>query len=343
LRFPKPLQHERTIGITGPSGGIEPRFRGRYDLARSNFIAQGFSVKEGLALHGQSKHVSAPKHVRAKDFTDMWKDNQIGAIIPPWGGELLIEILPLLDFDRFKASEPKWVMGYSDTSSLLLALTLLIDTATAHGTNFMDFIPEQTDELTRSAHHVLTLNSGDTFEQGSSRRFQSKWTDIVSEPAKPFQCDASTIWKSLNGKPSVSMNGRLIGGCLDVVSCLVGTPYGQVPEFIHRYRSDGVILYFENCEFSPCSVARALLQMRLAGWFKGINGIVFGRSAGPDAKTPDHLSYREAIESVLLELDIPVLLDADIGHVPPQMTLVNGALTEIHLESGQALVRQTLK
>jgi len=52
---------------------------------------------------------------------------EVAAIIPPWGGELLIEVLPLLDFNKITETECKWVMGYSDTSTLLMPLTLIVD------------------------------------------------------------------------------------------------------------------------------------------------------------------------------------------------------------------------
>jgi muramoyltetrapeptide carboxypeptidase len=342
MRYPKSLHKNRKIGITGPSGGVQPRFKGRFELAKANFIEKGFLVAEGVALHGEHKHVSAPKDIRAQDFMKMWDDQTIGAIIPPWGGELLIEILPLLDFNKIAETPAKWVMGYSDISSLLFAVTVMTDTSTIHGTNFMDYVSGQSDSLTAHAHDVLMLEAGQSFEQKSSSKFQSKWTDIIAKPERPFQCDTPTKWKCMDGKDTVEMNGRLIGGCLDVIRALIGTPYGNLPKFIQRHQNDGVILYLENCELKPCDVARTLWQMRLAGWFQGIDGIIFGRSTGPEATEPENLTYLEAIQSVLVDLNVTVLLDADIGHQPPQMTLVNGALAHVRYENARATIRQTL-
>lgn len=342
MKYPKSLQKNRKIGITGPSGGVQPRFKGRFELAKANFIEKGYLVEEGAALHGEHKHASAPKDVRAQDFMKMWDDQTIDAIIPPWGGELLIEILPLLDFNKIAEMPPKWIMGYSDISMLLFAVTVMTDTATIHGTNFMDYVSGQSDGLTAHAHDVLMLEAGQSFEQKSSPKCQSKWTDIIAEPEKPFQCDTPTVWSCLDGKGSVQMKGRLIGGCLDVLQSLVGTPYGNLPKFIQRHLADGVILYFENCELKPCGVVRALSQMLLADWFQGINGIIFGRSTGPDATSPENLTYLEAVESVVGDLGIPVLMGADIGHQPPQMTLVNGAVADVRYEEGRATIRQTL-
>lgn len=45
---------------------------------------------------------------------------------------------PLLDWDRLRAAEPSWVVGYSDISTLITPLTLLTGVATLHGNNLLD-------------------------------------------------------------------------------------------------------------------------------------------------------------------------------------------------------------
>ena len=65
----------------------------------------------------------------------MIANDEIDIIIPPWGGELLFEIL---EISIMKLLKSKWVLGYSDISALLLAITLKTGIATAHGTNLVD-------------------------------------------------------------------------------------------------------------------------------------------------------------------------------------------------------------
>ena len=342
MRYPSPLVKGNIIGVTGPSGGVRAEFASRLDLAEKHLTDLGFRIQEGRCLRSEVKHVSAEKHLRAKDFMSLWESREVSAIIPPWGGELLIELLPLFDFEKFRAAPPKWILGYSDTSTLLFPLTILGDMATAHGTNLMDNIPGQTDDLTRACIDVMGTKSGSFIEQHSSSRYQKQWPDISKEPARGFDLTEDTRWKVLGKNPlaRVTLKGRIIGGCLDTLTCLVGTKYGDLPSFKARHKSDGVILYLENCALAPCAVARHLWQMRLASWFDGLTGLVFGRSSGPDANQPEHLSYVEALESVLGDLDIPVVYDADIGHVPPQMTLINGSLAEVTCENGRGSIKQ---
>jgi muramoyltetrapeptide carboxypeptidase LdcA involved in peptidoglycan recycling len=43
---------------------------------------------------------------------------------------------------------------------------------------------------------------------------------------------------------------------------------------------------------------------------------------------------------MLGDLGIPVIFDADIGHVPPQWTLLEGALATITVRDGAATITQ---
>jgi muramoyltetrapeptide carboxypeptidase LdcA involved in peptidoglycan recycling len=343
ILFPPPLQKGSRIGVTAPSSGVAPKFYRRLDLAIQHLQSSGAQVVEGSCLRGESHHhVSAPAKKRVRDLVALWEEPGIGAIIPPWGGELLIEILPELDFERFRRN-PKWILGYSDLSTLLFPITLLSRVATAHGTNLMDWMPTQTDPLTKNAHAALWAAKGSSFTQVSSVMHQTQWGDFQAQFDVPFQLTEPTIVQSLHGE-NTQFEGRLLGGCLDTLMNLVGTPYGDVPSFVSEHSERGVILYFENCELAPSAVARALWNMRMADWFRGVRGIVFGRSSGKD-RDPENahaISYREALRSVLNSLGIPVILDADIGHQPPQMTLVNGSFAEVILAHGQLSVRQTL-
>lgn len=345
IRFPSSLRSGSVIGITAPSGGVPLHQHARLDLAIHQLKSRGYRVREGATIRcGQHKHVSAPKYQRAADFVAMWSADDIDAIYPPWGGELLIEILPLLDFNRLAESRPKWVLGYSDTSTLLFALTVRCDIATAHGTNLMDFVSTAISPLADQCLAPLAVSPGSTIAQRSSDRYQVNWVDFTNEPARAYNLTESTRWRVLGRDDCAHVRfvGRMIGGCIDTIRHLVGTPYGDLSAFKRRNGADGIVMYLENCELSPPDLARSLWGMRLAGWFDGIAGLVLGRSSGPEAKDPAHLTQDEALLSVLSDLGVPVIIDADIGHRPPQLTIVNGAVGEWRCEDGAGSLRQTL-
>lgn len=339
IRYPLPLRQGDSIGITAPSSGESGPPLLRLDTVLTQIKNRGFHVREGLCLRKDFKHVSGTAKERFADLLDFWKDPKVRAIIPPWGGELLIEILKEIDFETVP---PKWILGYSDTSTLLFALTLSAGIATAHGSNLMDLIENQVEDITNRHFEFLSLEPGRRFEQMSFSKFQTEWKDFSEDPKVLFNVQHPVIWKSLRGNPIEKIEGRLIGGCLDTIVHLVGTPYGDLPNFASKFSSDGTILYLENCELTPCQVARSLWQMRYAGWFENIRGVIFGRSSAKEKDAPNELNYRDAVSSVLGDQPFPVILDADIGHQPPQMMLINGAKAVVELDHGKGKISQML-
>ncbi|MFD0895700.1 LD-carboxypeptidase [Luteolibacter ambystomatis] len=340
ILYPEPLVQGRVIGVTATSSGVEaPSHIQRLELIEAQLRAEGYEVIEGKCLRGDHKHVSGSAAERAADFTVLWNDPQVAVVFPPWGGELLIPILTHLDFEAL-ARHPKWVMGYSDTSTLLFALTVTAGIATAHGYGLLDLVRDQECGAWDTAFGVLGTGGGFEFTQTSFERHQVTYIPYEERVDAKFNLTEPSAWKRLGCAEPCALSGRLIGGCLDTVVHLVGTPYGDLPAFIERHVADGVILFLENCELTPCQVARSLWQMRLAGWFEGLSGMMFGRSAARDVNDPESLSYVEAVASVVGDLSIPVLYDADFGHRPPQMILVNGAVASVEWRDGKAVVTQ---
>ncbi|HET9240332.1 MAG TPA: S66 peptidase family protein [Oligoflexus sp.] len=341
IRYPGPLKSGSTIAVTAPSSGVSSGCHKRLDIAIAHLRSQGFQLIEGDCLRSDYKHVSGPKEKRIAEFMRFWNDPKVDLIFPPWGGEIAHSLLPLIDFESLKKN-PTWVQGYSDTSTYMMPITLLTDIATSHGCNLIDFVPSQIDDLTKGALNILRLSQGQSYRQNASQKWQKKWGDFQVEPDVAYNLTELTEWKVLGTDKvgPISFSGRLIGGCLDTICFLVGTRFGDVPGFIRRHHGDGVIIYLENCKQNPTSVHRHLFNMKMAGWFEGIRGIILGRSGGPNPLEAEKLQYEEVLEDVLAELDLPVVYDCDIGHAVPQMTLVNGAMAKVHFEKGSGWVEQ---
>jgi len=166
----------------------------------------------------------------------------------------------------------------------------------------------------------------------------NNWDDISREI---YILDKKTEWKSLRCESILGFEGRMIGGCMDVLCKLIGTQYAPVPAFIEKYKRDGFIWSLESCEMSAADIYRTLWQMRECGWFQYCNGVLYGRVTG-DSDTYG-FTLTDALESGLGNLDIPVIYDFDIGHVPPQIQIVNGAYGIIDFERGKATILQEMK
>jgi muramoyltetrapeptide carboxypeptidase LdcA involved in peptidoglycan recycling len=340
-KFPKPLRPGDLIAITAPSSGVSGPALARLDLVLDHLRHSGYRVVEGSCLRSQHKDASAPRDQRAQELMRFLVDPTVSAILPPWGGELASELLELLDFEALRSVSPKWLLGYSDLSTLQVPLTLISDWATAHGANMMDLAPTQTDPLTSSVLAVLASDFTRPVRQASSVLYQEKWIDFATKVDAPLNLTGCTEWKRLDGSlEPLEMTGRLIGGCLDTIAWLAGSRFGDVPEFVRKSGDRGAILYFENAEMAPPGLVRALLSIRRHRWFDGLSGLLVGRSAAPQPQSPESLSYREALAAVLGDLPYPVLYDVDIGHQPPQFTLINGAVADVQFDQGRGSVTQ---
>ncbi|MDQ6420166.1 LD-carboxypeptidase [Paenibacillus sp. LHD-117] len=328
------LKEHATIGVTAPSSGVQPELHELIRQAAKRLQAEGFGVATGDTVWTQHKAKSAPAAVRAAEWMDMMTDEAIDVIIPPWGGELLIELLPFIDFSALRS---KWLLGYSDTSALLLAVTLATGIATAHGTNLIDLRGEESDATTAEWLNALRTPPGGTIVQHSSERYQKEWNFDAPSPCV-FHLTEPTVWKTASGGP-VRIEGRLLGGCIDIIRHLVGTPYGNVAAFVReRLENEPIVWYFENCDSKTTDLRRTLVQMRLAGWFDRCSGILFGRS---EANQPvEGYAVEDVYREISEEVGVPLIYDIDCGHVPPQITFINGAYAEIEAAGGQGTVTQ---
>ncbi|MCA0148248.1 LD-carboxypeptidase [Rossellomorea vietnamensis] len=331
------LKKHSTVGVTAPSSGVPHELHDSLKKAIAKMDEEGYSIECGETVWKQHKAKSAPAHERAAELNKMLQDDSISLIIPPWGGELLIEVLDLIDYQQIK---PKWVLGYSDISALLLALTLKTGMATAHGTNLIDLRGEATDSTTKQWENVLSTERGSSVTQFSSQKYQKEWNHEKPSP-HVFHLTEPTVWKTVGGG-KVEMEGRVLGGCIDVIRNLIGTPYGDVASFREKHIiNEPIMWYFENFEINTADLRRTLVQMKLAGWLDHSAGLLFGRSAANT--TVDGYTAEDVYHEIADELQIPVVYDIDCGHQPPQITFINGAYGRVEVQEGQGKVTQTFR
>ncbi|MCH1626444.1 S66 family peptidase [Ferdinandcohnia quinoae] len=328
------LKQGASIGVTAPSSGVEDDKHDLVKLACKRLNTKGYQTICGDTVWTEHKAKSAPAKKRADEFNEMIQNDQIDVIIPPWGGELLVEILEHIDFDKLR---PKWILGYSDISILLLAVTLKTGIATAHGTNLIDLRGEYSDDTTAMWEKVLSTDAGESILQMSSELYQKQWQHNNASPCV-YHLTEKTEWKIV-AHEKVEVKGRLLGGCIDIIRHLIGTSFGDVANFRKQFINEEPILwYLENCELNTTDIRRTLVQMKLAGWFDHCSGIMFGRS---DKNTPvENYTIEDVYQDLFDELQIPIIYDIDCGHVPPQITLINGAFAEVKVENGKGSILQ---
>ncbi len=336
MRFPELLRCGDTIGVCAPSAGVPENLHTRLDQAISNVEALGYKVMETASVRHRIKCVSADAQTRADEFWALYDNPSVTAIIPPWGGEFLMDVLPLLDFARLAELAPKWICGYSDMTTLTFALTLLCDIATIHGSNFMNMGYAHIHESDRTAFEAM---SAPRIVQHSAPDWGDYAGGDISKNIYSFTNESR--WKPPDGSRQLSFEGRMIGGCMDTICKLIGTCYAPVSDFLEKYKDDGFIWTLESCEMSAADIYRSLWHMKIAGWFQYCNGVLYGRPAG--YSDTQGFTLTDALESGFGELNVPILYDADIGHVPPQMQIINGAYGRVEYLDGRATVTQEMR
>jgi muramoyltetrapeptide carboxypeptidase len=359
IRFPAPLQPGDRVAVTSPSSGVPERYRERLDFAIETVRNRGYEVIVGECMDGAS-HVSAPAADRAAELTAMLTDPLIRAVVPPWGGETAIDLLPLLDFDAIASADPTWLVGFSDMSTLLTAITVVTGIATLHGNNLMD-TPYQPPDQLLTWLDIAALPAGATFTQSSPGKYRAAdWDDWTASPrVTEHAWNGAGTWTRLDAKGAVDVTGRLIGGCIETIRHLAGTPYGDLARLgrdrDHRDRDqhdrdrrdrdqhdpnrEGLIVYVEAGGDDAFSICRSLHGMRLAGSFEEAEAVLVARTIAPDCDT---LSQHEAVLDALGVLGVPIVADVECGHVPPYLPIVNGALGHLRCTADDRTLIQTL-
>ena len=352
--YPRPLAPGDLIAVPAPSSGVPPELHDRLDAAVAALEGRGFRADVGeLARRGGL--TPAPAVERAGELSAAFSRDEVRAVLPPWGGDLAIDLVERLDWAAL-AARPAWFVGWSDISTLLMPLTILTGVATIHGANLMDEPWELPGEFARWTD-LASAAPGSTIEQRSAPRRRSRpWGAWADEPlARDDAYQEPTRWRLLEDDydgdgdgddgdldldhAELRVTGRLIGGCLETVSLLAGSPAGDVRGFAERHAPEGLIVYLEVAQTDAVTAARLLYSLRLAGWFARANAVLIGRSS---AEPGPSLTHRDAVRLALGDLGIPVIVDVDAGHQPPQMPLVNGALAEVVLRRDGAVIRQSL-
>lgn len=330
--IPQFIEEGDIIAVTAPSDGNKKEIDyTRLALAESNLKKRGIKVIETPDVRKSVKGRSESAIERAKEVGYVFAENNVKAVISAKGGDFLVEILPYVDFDLIR-NNPKWFQGFSDNTGLGFLITTLCDTASIYSSNFNDFAMDTWHDSLEANWNVLT---GKSFKQHSFNRYQDGFIDYETG-REGYSPDKDVKWINARDEECIELNGRFLGGCLDVLLNLAGTRFDKVSEFIKKYSDDGIIWFLESFSLSSEAIERGLWQLSMAGWFNTARGFVFGRPAFFSSDTDT--SYKEAVLNALGKFSVPIILEADIGHKPPQLTMINGMCGKLVSENGKGFV-----
>lgn len=335
--YPSFLKENDCIGVPAPSdGSIDNLKKNKYKKAKEYFSSLGYKVKLSKNIFKSIRGRSALAKDRAHELNKMIKDKNIDVLICAAGGEFLVEILPYVDFELFREN-PKLIAGFSDPTGILYPLTTKYDIATIYGNNFAAFgeIP-----FNKSHQDFLNIITGNLIKEENYPFYEEERYEKITG-LEGSNLTEKVYWNILKGK-KVDIKGRIIGGCFDIISELAGTRYDGIDRFLEKYKEDGIIWYFDNCELSMEETIRTLWKFKELGYFKYTNGIIFGRF-GVCNSYFDYDVDSMLKDSVLSDLDIPIIYDADISHKAPCLTIINGSIAHVICEDGCGSIEFELK
>lgn len=338
MRYPKYLPEKGSIGLPAPSFGasIEP-----YHTMVKNAIRKwedmGYRIKTGPnTFAGEGVGISNTPEKCAEEFMDLYASDA-DVLISVGGGELMCEILPYLDFEKLKELDPKWFLGYSDNTNIAYLLATLCDTAAVYGPCASSFGMEPWHSSIQDAFDVLTGKKQTVTGYGLWEKDKIKDEE---HPLLPYNLTEPLQIKTYIGmeqvEREVNIQGRLLGGCMDCLVTFLGTKFDKTVEFVEKYKDDGILWMLESCDLNVFSIRRAMWQMEQAGWFQHVKGFLIGRPLNGEPMM--NLDAYDAVLSAAGKLNVPVIMDIDLGHIPPQMPLVIGSMAKVTVNGNDITV-----
>ena len=336
--YPKFPEQGSSLGICAPSAGVGHKIK-LFDKSLAALKSAGFDIIETASVRNDNIR-SADAKTRGKEFNFLVNNPDVEMIVSAAGGDYNIEMLPYLDMETL-ANYPKWIAGASDPTNIMYYVTTKLDIATMYGFNAGSF---DWDTLHEFQNNSFELMRGNTIKQYSFDKYDSNTdfsiSDIILEGDVNWQLSMPGIDEiidrsSPSESPKLIVEGRLIGGCIDCIAKLIGTPYDGTRFFVKKYPRK--IWFLDNFAMTSFDLYLTMMQMKYCGYFKGTKAIVFGRTMFPDKSDEEYIAQlRQAIP------DIPFIWNADIGHVKPCFTVINGAYGRVTCAQGKGTLEQAL-
>ncbi len=275
-RRPPALQPGDTVGIVAPASGFR---REDFEAGCDRLRQLGYQPYYLPSIFERDLYFAGPVERRVNELHEMFSRPEVRAILCARGGYGSNYLLPHLDLELIRAN-PKIFAGCSDVTTLLTYLCDRAGLVTFHA-------PMVAGDFSR-------LDGIDV----------DAWTAALSS-GKAYQ----RMFSPDQVRPLVegTAAGVLYGGCLSLLCASLGTSY--------EIQTQGSILFLEDRGEKPYQIDRMLMQLKLAGKFQGVAGIIFGEMLDCGQKDPDDRTLRDVIVRILGDLRIPIAFGLKSGHV----------------------------
>ena len=295
LLKPAALKRGDLVALFNPSGFADDALIQRSTV---NLEKLGFRVMLSAHIRASRGNTAGTIGQRLTDLHTLFADREVRALWAARGGSGTAQILPYIDY-ALVARNPKIVIGYSDLTSLLLALYAKSGLVAFHG-------PVASSGFTpfTVAHLEATL----------IERRSPYVMSTADEHAKRAASEPNFVQRVLRGG---SAEGTLMGGNLSVLTSLIGTPY--LPNVKQS------LLFLEEISEAPYRVERMLTQLAQSGVLDHASATMLGVFVKADvASGEESLSLTQALDDHFVSRPIPGAYGLSFGHIASQWVLPIG-------------------
>ncbi|MBA2650296.1 MAG: LD-carboxypeptidase [Legionella sp.] len=337
LILPKKLSPGDKIAVISPSWGGPGAYPYRYEMGKQRLesifglevIAMPHALKDPDFVYRNPK-------VRAEDLMQAFLDPTVKAIFSSIGGDDAVRLLPYIDFEIIRRN-PKIVLGYSD-STVLHFICLKAGIASFYGTAVMTGFAEN-GQMHNYTITAIKQSFFSSLQIGKIPEAHEGWTkeyldwDRPSNQAIVRKLEPALKWEFIGCTKKI-VQGRLLGGCVEVLQFLNATPIWPSLDIWN-----GSILFLETSEegVAPLFLKRFLRNLAAQGILAKIAGILFSKPGGSDILAPQFKAYGNVILEVFDEYQLPqitVVVNMDFGHSDPTWVMPYSCLAEINPVEG---------
>lgn len=328
LLRPPPLSPGDVIGVCTPSFPAHVRFREKYLHGLSEIERLGFRVREG-SLTGRATaegYRAGSPRARADELMELFLDPSVRAIVTTIGGSCSASLVPHLDFEAIRR-HPKIFCGYSDVTSLHLALLAKAGLSTFYGPAVVPSFGDHPHVLPETAESFLAATSGAGERElvppaRFSRHVRNAATDAWKTDERRFEDNSGpfSLRPGLVEAPCVVAN-------LATLCSNAGTDV--FPDLTGR------ILFVEEMN-APLSVEeRNLRHLSRLGVFGRIAALVVGK---PEVYSNEGAPFEyPALVDEIVPPGLPVVMDFDCSHTMPMFTIAQE--TRLRLDAREHCAR----
>jgi muramoyltetrapeptide carboxypeptidase len=277
---PPALRAGDAVAIVAPASNLKADYlaRGVAELERL-----GFRARYEPGILDKARYTAGDDERRAAELMRAFADPEIKAVWAARGGYGSMRLFKLLD-ESLIGRRPKIFIGYSDITAISLYLHRRFGWVTFHG-------PMASKDLA-----------------GGEEHYDRETLIKAITGAAPMGEIRSNKTEMLHRGAEERVTGRLLGGCLSLITAMMGAP--------DELDTRGSILFLEDTATRPYAIDRMLQQLKLAGKFDEVRGIVFGEMTDCIQHADQGYRIQDVLAECTADLNIPVMFGLPSGHSP---------------------------